>query len=47
MPGKPFGYREISGPSRVEFGGESGQAEFITNAVSRPETFHVDMEYRH
>ena len=35
MPDKPFGFSEISWPSRIEFGGELGQAQFLTDAVSR------------
>lgn len=35
MPGKAFGFSKISWPSRMEFGGEAGQTQFLTDAVSR------------
>lgn len=33
FPGKPFGFSELGWPARVEFGGEQGQADFLTLAA--------------
>ena len=33
MPGKPFGFSELGWPSMETFGGEEGQAEFLTTVL--------------
>lgn len=35
MPGKPFGFSELGWPSIEAFGGEQGQADFLTQASGR------------
>ncbi|UCH57785.1 MAG: hypothetical protein JSV18_02435 [Candidatus Bathyarchaeota archaeon] len=35
LPGKPFGFSEVAWPSKEDFGGEQGQAEFLTQLVGR------------
>jgi hypothetical protein len=35
MPGKPFGFSELSWPSIEAFGGEQGQSEFLVQAAGR------------